>query len=180
MKYTRVDRPEALTALAHPVRRRILSEMVSLSSATTLAKSIGLTRQKVNYHLSALEAAGLIEFCQEELKGNCREKFFRRVGGSVLITPRALGELASETESETPVDRLLDVATRTIEEAHDPVMIHDGVVRFANETARLAFERELAMTHLALIRKYHFPGVGKEHRFFAGCHPAEEVKPVRE
>ena len=38
-------------------------------SATTIAAAVGSTRQKVNYHLKALEAHGLVELAEERLPG---------------------------------------------------------------------------------------------------------------
>ena len=43
-----------------------------------LAAAIGLPRQKVNYHLRALERHGLVELVQERRKGNVTERRCRR------------------------------------------------------------------------------------------------------
>lgn len=49
-----IDDPAA--AALEPTRSRILSELAAPASAATLAARVGLARQKVNYHLHALEA----------------------------------------------------------------------------------------------------------------------------
>ena len=41
-----------------PVRARLLAELAQPGSASSLAPRLGLSRQKVNYHLRALEATG--------------------------------------------------------------------------------------------------------------------------
>ena len=54
-----VEDPAAAAALMDPLRARILSELTEPRSAANLAQRIGLTRQKVNYHLRALEERGV-------------------------------------------------------------------------------------------------------------------------
>ena len=54
-----IDDPAAATVALEPMRSRLLSELVAPASAATLATRVGLARQKVNYHLHALEAHGL-------------------------------------------------------------------------------------------------------------------------
>ena len=49
---------ERLGALAHPMRVQILEALREPASAATVARAIGQPRQKVNYHLKELEAAG--------------------------------------------------------------------------------------------------------------------------
>ena len=51
------------------MRSRLLSELVAPASAATLATRVGLARQKVNYHLHALEAHGLVRLAQERKWG---------------------------------------------------------------------------------------------------------------
>ena len=55
-----VSDPQRVAAALSPLRRRILIEVATPGSATTLGKRLGLTRQKVNYHLRELERAGLV------------------------------------------------------------------------------------------------------------------------
>ncbi|MEA5119423.1 MAG: helix-turn-helix domain-containing protein, partial [Propionicimonas sp.] len=51
----------AVEAALDPIRAAILNALTEPGSATTIAAAVGLTRQKVNYHLRALEAHGLVE-----------------------------------------------------------------------------------------------------------------------
>src|SRR4051794_38531601 len=54
-----IDDPAAATVALGPMRSRLLSELATPASAATLATRVGLARQRVNYHLHALEAHGL-------------------------------------------------------------------------------------------------------------------------
>ena len=59
-----IDDPGAATVALEPIRSRLLSEMAVPASAATLATRVGLARQKVNYHLHALEEHGLVRLAQ--------------------------------------------------------------------------------------------------------------------
>ena len=51
-----IDDPETAVVALEPVRSRLLSELANPGSAATLATRVRLPRQKINYHLRALEA----------------------------------------------------------------------------------------------------------------------------
>ncbi|WP_222110222.1 winged helix-turn-helix domain-containing protein [Mesorhizobium amorphae] len=50
-----IETAVAATAALDPIRSRLLAELTQPASAATLASRLGLARQKVNYHLRALE-----------------------------------------------------------------------------------------------------------------------------
>lgn len=56
-----IESAEAAAAALDPVRARLLGELAVPASAAGLAARVGIARQKVNYHLKALEAHGLVE-----------------------------------------------------------------------------------------------------------------------
>ena len=62
---TVIDDPAAAEASLDPIRARLLAELAEPGSASTLATRVGLTRQKANYHLRALERHGLVELVEE-------------------------------------------------------------------------------------------------------------------
>ena len=64
-----IDDPAAATVALEPVRSRLLAELAEPASAATLAARVGLARQKVNYHLHALEAQGLVRLAEERKWG---------------------------------------------------------------------------------------------------------------
>ena len=59
-----IESAEAAAAALDPVRARLLGELTVPSSAAGLANRVGLARQKVSYHLKALEAHGLVELAE--------------------------------------------------------------------------------------------------------------------
>src|SRR5829696_6480008 len=85
-----IEDPAAAEASLDPVRARLLAALAEPASATMLAARVGLARQKVNYHLRALEQHGLIELVEERRKGNVTERVMRATATSYVISPAAL------------------------------------------------------------------------------------------
>lgn len=78
----------AFAALS-PIRRQILAAIDEPTGATELAERLGLTRQRVNYHLGVLEKHGLVEVAQTRQRRGFVERLFRRIG-SMMIAPDLL------------------------------------------------------------------------------------------
>ena len=89
------DAGAAVVAL-DPIRARLLAELSEPASAATLAQRVGLSRQKVNYHLRALEAHGLVAVAEERRWGGLTERLLVATAASYVVSPAALGEAASD------------------------------------------------------------------------------------
>src|SRR6266566_3836104 len=99
-----IDDPAAATVALEPMRSRLLSELAAPASAATLATRVGLARQKVNYHLHALEAHGLVRLAQKRKWGGLTERLLVATAASYVVSPSALGPVAVDPNRE--VDRL--------------------------------------------------------------------------
>src|SRR5687767_11939615 len=99
-----IDDPAAATVALEPIRSRLLSELAEPASAATLASRVGLTRQKVNYHLHALEAHGLVRLAEERRWGGLTERLLVATASSYVVSPTALGPIAADPNRE--IDRL--------------------------------------------------------------------------
>src|SRR5437660_6204811 len=99
-----IDDPAAATVALEPVRSRLLSELAVPASAATLAARVGLARQKVNYHLRALEAHGLVRLAEERKWGGLTERLLVATASSYVVSPSALGPIAADPNRE--IDRL--------------------------------------------------------------------------
>src|SRR5258707_70803 len=86
---TVIEDPAAAEASLDPIRARLLAELAEPGSASTLAARVGLTRQKANYHLRALERHGLVELVEERRKGNCTERGLQATAASYAVSPAA-------------------------------------------------------------------------------------------
>ena len=72
-----IEEPKRAQVMLHATRLELLENLGEPSSAATLARRLGLPRQRINYHLRELEAQRLIEVVKETRKGNCVERSYR-------------------------------------------------------------------------------------------------------
>lgn len=190
-----IEDPAAAEVSLDPVRARLLAELAEPASATMLAGRVGLARQKVNYHLRALERHGLVELVEERRKGNVTERLLRATAASYVISPRALA--AVEPDPSRAPDRLsarwlLAVASRLVRDvgalitgaakARRPLATFalDGEVRFASAADRAAFAEELTGAVTALVARYHDETAedGRDHRVVVAVHPSIPAAPA--
>ena len=184
-----IDDPAAAEVSLDPIRARLLAELAEPGSASTLAARVGLARQKVNYHLRALERHGLVELVEERRKGNCTERVLQATAASYVISPSALSSVAPDP-SRQPDQRsarwLLALAGRTVHEVGELITRSraagkelatlgiDSEIRFASAADRAAFAAELAEAVNGLVAKYHSADApaGRDHRFVVALHPS--------
>ncbi|HJR59683.1 MAG TPA: helix-turn-helix domain-containing protein [Vicinamibacterales bacterium] len=183
-----VARDTAASALLHPIRRRVLVALQTPGSATSVAEGLGLSRQVVNYHVRALERAGLLEEVARRQRRGLQERIVRAAASWYLISPDALGGLGDTPADVT--DRFsatyqVAVAARTIREVAAlaalareagkrlTTMTLDAEVRLATPAAREAFGNELADAVMKIVARYHDERApdGRTYRLFAGAHP---------
>jgi DNA-binding transcriptional ArsR family regulator len=192
-----IDDPAAATVALEPMRSRLLSELVVPASAATLATRVGLARQKVNYHLHALEAHGLVRLAQERKWGGLTERLLVATAASYVVSPSALGPVAADPNRE--IDRLsasylIALGARVVREVGDLVrrakeagkrlatLAVDTEVRFRSATDRAAFSNELSEAITKLVSKYHdesAPG-GRAHRLVVVAHPLPQKSDPKE
>ena len=183
-----IDDPAAATVALEPVRSRLLSELSVPASAATLAARVGLARQKVNYHLHALEAHGLVRLAEERKWGGLTERLLVATATSYVVSPSAMGPVAADSNRE--IDKLsasylIALGARVVREVSDLVrratetgkrlatLAVDTEVRFRSATERAAFSNELTECIAKLVSKYHdesAPG-GRAHRLVVVAHP---------
>jgi DNA-binding transcriptional ArsR family regulator len=190
-----IESPSAAEVSLDPVRSRLLAELAEPGSATTLARRIGLPRQKVNYHLRALERHGLVELIEERRKGNVTERLMRATASSYVISPSALAALepdpgrspdqlsafwmlALAARLVRDVGRLLAGATKARKRV--ATFAIDGQIRFASAADRAAFAEELSHSLAELVAKYHDATAerGRDHRVIVAIHPTPKSDPV--
>jgi DNA-binding transcriptional ArsR family regulator len=192
-----IDDPAAATVALEPTRNRLLSELAAPASAATLASRVGLGRQKVNYHLRALEAHGLVELAEERKWGGLTERLLVATAASYVVSPRAMGPVAVDPNRE--VDRLsasylIALGARVVREVGDLVrraneagkrlatLAVDTEVRFKSPADRAAFSYELTEAIATLVSKYHDESAsgGRAHRLVVVAHPLPQNTDPRE
>jgi DNA-binding transcriptional ArsR family regulator len=191
-----IDDPATAAVAMDPTRSRILSELAEPISAATLAARVGLARQKVNYHLRALESHGLVRLAEQRKWGGLTERLLVATAASYVVSPSAMGPIAVDPERE--VDRLsasylIALGARIIREVSDLVrradrtdkrlatLAVDAEVSFRSASERAAFTQELTDAIASLVSKYHdaaAPGA-RAHRLVVLAHPLGKPTPAR-
>jgi DNA-binding transcriptional ArsR family regulator len=183
-----IEDPAAAIVALEPTRSRLLSALAEPASAAALAAQVGLARQKVNYHLKALEAHGLVQFAEERRWGGLKERLLVATAASYVVSPGALGPVAVDAGRE--MDRLsasylIAVAARAVREVGGLVrqardagkrlatLAVDAEIRFRSAADRAAFSRELTEAVARLASKYHDDSApaGRVHRLVVVAHP---------
>jgi len=183
-----IQRNAAAGALVDPDRRRILAALHEPGSATTVAQVLGLSRQRANYHVRALERAGLVEEVGHRQRRGLTERIVRATAAHYLVAPDALGtfgDTPAEVGDRFSATYQVAVAARTIREVAAladrareagkklTTLTLDTRVRFATPARREAFANELFDAVTRLIAKFHDEHAedGRGYRLFLGAHP---------
>ncbi len=179
-----LEDPAAVEAALDPIRASILAALTEPGSAATVAGAVGLTRQKVNYHLKALEAHGLVEPAETRAWGGITERFVRRSARHLVVCPDVLHSAAidpDEVADHLSAAYMIAVNARTVSEAGAiareatagvrlPTLTIDTVIGFGSPDDRAAFSAELQSAVAALIAKYHHDD-GRPHRLTVSSYP---------
>ena len=146
-----------------------------------------MTRQKVNYHLKALEAHGLVELADERMWGGITERVVRRSARHLVVAPDVLQGAAldpNEVADRLSAAYLIAVNARTVSEVgaiaggvapgtRVPTLTVDTVIGFASPDDRAAFAAELQTAVAALVARYHHDD-GRPHRLTVSSYPRPE------
>ena len=188
-----IDDPAAAMTTLDPKRARLLAEMAEPISAAKLAARVGLARQKVNYHLRALEKHGLVEEAEQRRWGGLTERLLVARAASYVVSPAALGPIASDpgrTRDRLSAGYVIALAARVVQEVSQllrrsretgkrlATLSIDTEIRFRSAGERAECSRELAATVTHLVARYHdetAPG-GRRHRLVIVAH-ANPVTP---
>jgi len=187
-----IDDPAIATVALDPVRSRLLSQLAEPASAATLAARLGIPRQKVNYHLRALEAHGLVRVVQTRQWGGLTERLLVATASSYIVSPSALGPVAADparTADRLSASYLIALAARIVREVSGllrrsdetdkrlATLSLDTEIRFRSPADRAAFSNDLTRAITTLVAHYHdasAPG-GRSHRLVVVAHPLAQV-----
>jgi DNA-binding transcriptional ArsR family regulator len=183
-----IDDPAAAAVALEPARARLLAELAEPASAAALAERLGIARQKVNYHLRALEQHGLVREAETRRWGGITERRMVATAGSYLVSPSALGPAAADpgrSADRLSASYLLALAARVVREVGRllrraantgqrlATLSIDTEIRFRSAEERAAFSQELAAGIAALAARYHDAAApaGRLHRLVVVAHP---------
>ena len=182
-----VDPAAAASALV-PIRSRLLAELAEPASAATLASRVGVARQKVNYHLRALESHKLVAVAGERRWGGLTERLLVATAASYVVSPGALGPVAADpgrANDRLSASYLIAVAARAVREVGElwraardknkrlATLSIDTEIRFRSAAERAAFSQDLSDAVTSLVARYHDESDprGRTFRVVLGAYP---------
>jgi hypothetical protein len=183
-----IEDPAAAAVALEPMRSRLLAELAEPASAATLAVRLGIARQKVNYHLHALEARQLVRVADTRQWGGLTERLLVATAASYVVSPGALGPAATDPSRDTDrlsASYLIALAARVVREVGDllrraraadkrlATLSMDAEIRFRSAADRAAFSSELTDAVTRLVARYHDEAAlgGRIHRLVIVAHP---------
>jgi DNA-binding transcriptional ArsR family regulator len=180
---TLVTDQAALRAALTPLRRTLLERLRTPASAAQLADALEMPRQKLGYHLRALEAAGLIRLVETRQRRGFTERLL--VANDYLIDPDLLAapvDPAANAADRHAADHLIDAASRTVRDVarmrHEAeaagarllTITMEAELGFSTPVEFERFAQEAAEAVTALARRYSAPD-GHRYRLLVGVHP---------
>lgn len=175
----------------------MLAALHQPGSAASVATKVGLTRQKANYHLNALQAHQLVQEAGQRKWGGLTERLFVASAASYVVAPAAMGSASTDptrTADRLSASYLIALAARVVQEVSDLVrrakdadkhlatLSIDTEIRFRSSAERAAFTADLTRAVTSLAAQYHdasSPG-GRSHRLIVAAHPTPYEKTVKE
>jgi DNA-binding transcriptional ArsR family regulator len=181
---TLVTDQSALRAALTPLRRQLLDRLRTPASAAQLADALEMPRQKLGYHLRALEAAGLIRLVEERKRRGFTERLL--VAADYVIDPDLLAAPApleaAEGANLHAADHLINAASGIVrdvarmrqqaEAAGVPLLTItiEAELGFSTPAEFERFAQEAAEAITVLARRYAAPD-GHRYRLVTGIHP---------
>jgi DNA-binding transcriptional ArsR family regulator len=173
------------------VRGALLVALREPISSTSLATSVGLTRQRVRYHLKVLEEGGLVVQVGERQWGGITERLLIATARSYVVSVEALGDLAggpARVRDRPSANYLIALAAQAIRDVnalmrraeveHRPLatLSLETTIRFATPADRARFADEISATIREIAARYHQSSSrrGRDHRLVLLVHPTTE------
>jgi DNA-binding transcriptional ArsR family regulator len=181
---TLVTDQAALRAALTPLRRTLLEKLRTPASAAQLADALGMPRQKLGYHLRALEAAGLIRLAEARQRRGFTERLL--VANDYLIDPDLLAAPVRAQSAGNPdlhaADHLINAASGIVRDlarmrqeaeaagARLLTITMQTELGFSTPAEFERFAQEAAEAVTVLARRYSAPD-GHRYRLVVGVHP---------
>jgi len=174
-----------------PLRLKLLALLREPGSAATLAVALELPRQKVGYHLHALEKAGLVMPAGERQRRGFTERLFVARAGSFVVDPSIFGvPPAVEKQDRFAAEHLVARSAETVREVTrmEAAAADEGTrlltftieadIGFAAPQDIEAFAERLTAMVAGLAEEFAPKGEGRRYRVLIGGHPAIKGKPT--
>jgi DNA-binding transcriptional ArsR family regulator len=180
-----IGEPERVRLALSPIRRRLLERLREPASATQLAAELGLGRQRINYHLRALEQAGLLELVEERPRRGFTERILAARADAFVVDPAVLGAVARvEAQDRYAAEHLIGAASDVV---RDVVRMQAAARREGTRLLTFTIEAEVHFAAPADVERFctrlaelvaeaattHGAAAGgRAYRLMLGGHPA--------
>jgi DNA-binding transcriptional ArsR family regulator len=182
-------------ALLNPLRLQLLALARQPASASDLARRLQLPRQRVNYHVRALERAGFLRAAGRRRKRNMIEQRYVATARGFVLSPTLLGPVGADwrdigdTASADYLLALAEQLRRDVERAEREAegervstVSLKSQFRFESPAQRAEFTRALRDAVVGVIARHSTPnrtedgrpGRGRAHRLVLACYPVAE------
>lgn len=162
-----IESPEQATVLLNPIRGEIIAQLLEPGSAAEVARTLGETAQRINYHLKALEKAGLVQRVGTRQVRNLVEVLYRSIAKTFVLadclsmkpeTVQKLKDQSSLAHLVTTSERIRRDAMLLMEQSDVGQEIPSATmqlqVHLSNEQQRQAFIEEYAAMVQQLVERY--------------------------
>lgn len=146
--------PDHVRAALSPIRRQLLEQLREPGSASSLATALNTSRQRLNYHLKALEDAGLVALVEERRRRGFTERVLVAKADAFLVDPTLMG--ASPREPQHAQDRyaanhLISTAARLV---RDVGRMQAAADKEASRLLTFTIEAQVALARPADVEQY--------------------------
>ena len=168
-----------------PLRRQLLEGLRQPASASELGLRLGLSRQKVNYHLGVLERAGLVRLVETRARRGFTERVLQATASEFVVDPQLMGERqALRSRDRYAADHLVQVASDTLravsrqqaeaDRAQKRLLTFtiEADVSFEQPADVYRFTESVAEAVRAAAETYGVLSGGQRYRVVVGGHPA--------
>lgn len=182
--------PDRLRAALSPVRRQILERLRAPGSATGLAAEFGLSRQRLGYHLKALEEAGLVTLVETRQRRGFTERILMTCAEAFLVDPSVIGARSpapAEAQDRFAADHLISAAAglvadvgrmQTAAEAEGARLLTftlEAEVTLARPADLEVYAERLAQAVAAVSAEFNAK-TGRRYRVVAAAHPTPNTR----
>lgn len=170
-----IKRADEASEILKPARIEILSRISRPKTCPELAKELGMTTQRVNYHMNVLKETGLVHLVEERRKRGTIEGVYRAAAKSFWLSPRLLSKQGDRerTKDQASLAYLLQLAEdlqvdighmiEREETGSTPSLGVHAQIQLRGDSDRARFLAEIKEIFSHLAQKYGGPSEGADN-----------------
>lgn len=177
--------------LMKPTRIEMMQLMGEPKSCTELGNALGLTPQKVYYHVKVLEKAGLVVRADERQVKGITEGLYQAAADTFLLSGDLAGKLggAKEVRRQVSLGQLSELANMMLDDAQalsgqdeSRLLTINAAVELADPSERQSFLSDVrdAIEHIARLYGAQGEvldhGAGTAYKLVLACYERPELK----